>query len=196
VSGPGGLGEPAEQGLRYPVGVVAGLQQVRRDRGDEHALGHPRRAVAAQVAGDLPGAHRVPDKYGVAQVEVFEQGIEVGGEGVVVIPGCRLTGLAEPPPVVGDDPVPGVKQDLDLLVPGAAAERVTVDQHDGLAGAVVLVVDLDVGVVLLADADCGHGASFRWLDGRRPRVRGAGPVDLRGGTRLSVALRPGPSRPW
>jgi hypothetical protein len=38
-----------------------------------------------------------------------------------------------------------------------AAERVAVDQHGGLAGAVIFVVDLDAGVVLLADGDCGHG---------------------------------------
>src|SRR5712691_10359602 len=112
--------------------------------------------------------------------------MEVGGEGVVVIPRCRAAGLAEAAPVVGDDPVPGVQQDRDLLVPGAAAERVAVDQHDGLAGAVILVVDLDVGAVLLADGDCGHGASFCWRGWPAPAGAGAGPLDLRGGTCLSV----------
>src|SRR5580700_11262412 len=53
--------------------------------------------------------------------------------------------------------------------PGAAAERVPADQHDGLAGAMVGVVDLDVGRVLLAYGNRGHGFPFRswiWL-GRR-----------------------------
>ena len=50
------------------------------------------------------------------------------------------------------------------------------DQDDGLAGAVVLVVDLDVGVVFLADGDCGHGASFRWRGWRR--LRGEAPAHL------------------
>jgi hypothetical protein len=86
----------------------------------------------------------VPGQHGVAQVQVLQQGIEVGGEGVVVIPGRRLAGLAEPAPVIGDDPVPGLQQHRDLLVPGPAAERVPVDQHHRLAGAVILVVDLDV----------------------------------------------------
>src|ERR1700690_12459 len=107
----------------------------------------------------------MPGQHGAAQVQMFQQGIEVGGEGVVVIPGRRLAGLAEPAPVVGDDPVPGVQQDPDLLVPGAAAERVAVDQHDGQAGTMILVVDLDVGAVFLADGDCGHGDSFRWRGG-------------------------------
>jgi hypothetical protein len=36
-----------------------------------------------------------------------------------------------------------------------------VDQHHGLAGAMVLVVDVDAGVVLPADGDLGHEASFQ-----------------------------------
>ena len=183
--GRGGLGEPVEQAAGHPVGVVGRLQQVRRDRGDQHSLGHPRpvvpelestmfpRSVAAQVAGDLPGAHGVPDQHGVAQVEVLQQGVQVGGEGVVVVADGRLAGLAEPAPVVGDHPVPGLQQHRDLLVPGAAAERVPVDQHHRLAGAVILVVDLDVCVVFLSDSHCGHGVSFRVAG--MVGVRGAGP---------------------
>ena len=90
----------------------------------------------------MPALDALPP--GVADIQVVQQGIEVGGEGVVVIPGCRLAGLAEPAPVVGDDPVPGLEQGRDLLVPGAAAERIAVDQHHRLAGAMILVMDLDV----------------------------------------------------
>ena len=76
---------------------------------------------------------------------MLQQGVQVGGEGVVVVADDGLAGLAEPAAIVGDDPVSGLQQDQDLLVPGPAAERIPVDQHDGLARAVVLVVDLDVG---------------------------------------------------
>jgi hypothetical protein len=103
----------------------------------------------------------VPDQHGVAQVEVLQQGVQVGGEGVVVVPGGGLAGLAEPAPVVGDHPVAGIQQGWDLLVPGAAAERVPVDQHHRPAGAVIVVIDLDVCVVFLSDSYCGHGAFFR-----------------------------------
>jgi len=75
---------------------------------------------------------------------VVQQGRQVGGEGVVVIAGDRLAGLAEPAPVIGDDPVAGLEQGGDLLVPGTAAERIAVDQHHRLASAVILVMDLDV----------------------------------------------------
>ena len=117
--------------------------------------------MAAQVAGDLPGAHRVADQDRVAQVQVLQQSRQVGGESVVVVADHGLAGQAEPAAVVGDDPVPGRQQRRDLLVPAAAAERVAVDEDDRLAGPVVLVVDLDVGAVFPSDGDCGHGISFR-----------------------------------
>jgi hypothetical protein len=65
-------------------------------------------------------------------------------------------GLAEPAPVICDHTVTGLQQHRDLLVPGAAAERAAVDQHDGQAGAMILVVDLDVGAVLSSDFDKWH----------------------------------------
>ena len=142
--GPGGLDEPVEQALRHPLDVVGRLQQERRDRGDQHPLGDPGRAAGAQVPRDLAGAHGVPDQDGVVQVQVVQQGSQIGGEGVVVIAGDRLAGLAEPAPVIGDDPVAGLEQGRDLLVPAAAAERVAVDQYHRLAGAMILVMDLDV----------------------------------------------------
>jgi hypothetical protein len=98
----------------------------------------------------------VAGQHGVAQVEVFQQDLQVGGKGVVAIPRRWLAGLSEAAPVVGDDPVSGFQQDRNLLVPGAAAKRVAVDQHYGLAGAVVLVVHLDVGAVLSSDFDKWH----------------------------------------
>jgi hypothetical protein len=111
---------------------------------------------------------------------VLQQGVQVGGEGVVVIPGGGLAGGAEPAPVVGDHPVAGRQQRRDLPVPGPAAERVAVDQHHRPAGAVVLVVDLDVAGVLPADGDLGHELSF--------------PFDVQVGM-VKVALQAGAPRP-
>ena len=105
------------------------------------------------------------ERHGTSQPRPFGFGFffSLGHSTVVVAMGVAIVvalGLAEPAAVVGDDPVAGLQQHPDLLVPGPAAERVLVDQHDGLADAVVLVVDLDVCVVLLADSDLGHEASF------------------------------------
>jgi hypothetical protein len=57
----------------------------------------------------------VPGQDGVAQVQVLEQVAQVGGEGVVVVAGGGLAGLAEAAAVVGDDPVPGLEQRGDCL---------------------------------------------------------------------------------
>jgi hypothetical protein len=53
--------------------------------------------------------------------------------------------------------VAGLQQHALLALPRVAVQRVAVDEHDGLAVAVVLVVDLDVGAVLGPDDDARHG---------------------------------------
>jgi hypothetical protein len=133
------------------------LQQKRLHRGEERRLGHPARAVRAQIAGHLAGAHAEPDQHHIGQFQRQHQAVEVGGEGVVVVPRRRSGRPAEAAAVVGDYPVAGGQQARQLLLPGSAVERVAVDQYDRPAGAVILVVELDVGGVLLADPDERHG---------------------------------------
>ena len=137
----------------HALGVVVGLEQERRDHAQQGGLADPARPVRPQVPDHLTGTHREADQHDVGQPEVVQQGVEVGGERVVVVPGRRLAGLAEPAPVVGDDPVPGGEQCPLLTFPGVPVQRVPVDQDDRLTLAVVLVVDLDVGVVLRAYDD-------------------------------------------
>jgi hypothetical protein len=58
-------------------------------------------------------------------------------------------------------------------------------------------VNLDVGVVFLADGDCGHETSF--LTERGLHLcggPGAGRLRLRAGTPLTITLWGGASRPW
>jgi hypothetical protein len=142
-----------------PVRVVLRLRQEGRDGGQERGLGDAARAVRAEVAGDLAGAHREADQRRVAHIERFHQGVQVGGEGVVVVADRRLAGLAEAAAVVGNDPVTGAEQGRDLLFPGPPAEREAVDEDDGTARAVVLVVELDRRRILLTDRHPRH----RWL---------------------------------
>ena len=82
--------------------VVVRLQQVRRDRTEQRGLAHPCRSVATQVPRHLAAPHREPDEDDVVQVEMLEQRVEVGGEGVVVVADGRLARAAEPAPVVAD----------------------------------------------------------------------------------------------
>ena len=148
-----------EHRLVDAFGVVAGLEQERRDRPQQRGLLHPRGAVRAQVVGYLPGAHGEPAQVDVGQVQVFQHRVQVGGKGVVVVPGDRLAGIAEPAPVIRDHPVPGRQQVAFLPLPGPAVQRVAVNQHDRLTRSVVFVVDVDAGAVLAADRNEGHGSS-------------------------------------
>jgi hypothetical protein len=51
------------------------------------------------------------------QFEVLEQGVEIGGEGVVVVADGRLAGAPEPAAVVADRAVAGGEQLAFLALP-------------------------------------------------------------------------------
>jgi len=89
---------------------------------------------------------------------MVEQCLEIACERVVVIAARRLAGLAEPAAVIGDAAVSVLEEHPLLALPGVAVQRVAVDQDDRLAGAVIVVVDFDVGGVLRSDFDEWHGA--------------------------------------
>ncbi|MGA7623808.1 MAG: hypothetical protein WCA91_09525 [Candidatus Acidiferrales bacterium] len=69
---------------------------------------------------------------------------QVLGKGVVVVVRGRLAGFAEPSAVICDDTVACAQQDQHLLFPRSAAQWISVNQHNRLTGAVVLVVEVDV----------------------------------------------------
>ncbi|EKX67817.1 hypothetical protein STRIP9103_07447, partial [Streptomyces ipomoeae 91-03] len=141
------------------VRIVVGLEEAGLERGEERGLGHPAGTIGGEVAGDFAGTHREPDQDGVAEVESLHDGVQVGGEGVVVVTARRLGRLPETATVVGDDPVTGVQQSGALSLPRVPVQRKAVDEHDGLPGTVVLVVEIDVGGVLLANCDVRHMCS-------------------------------------
>jgi hypothetical protein len=141
--------------------VVVALEQERREGSEQHRLADPPGAVAAQEARDLAGAHREAGQDGVLQVEVLEQGVQIRGEGVVVVADGRLAGAPESPAVVADHAVAGGEQRALLALPRRAAQRVPVDEDHGRAAAVVLVVDLDRRAVLGSDLAAWHACSLR-----------------------------------
>ena len=91
---------------------------------------------------------------------MVEKCLQVGGERVVVETGGRLAGRAETAPVVADAAVARIEQHALLALPRVAVERVAVDEHDRLAGPVIVEVDLDVGAVLFPDSHEGHGDPY------------------------------------
>ena len=89
--------------------------------------------------------------------------MKVLGEGVVVVARGWLAGLAEPPSVIGDDPVARLQQDGKLFLPRSAAQGVPVDQDNGLPRAVVFVVKLDIARIFFSDRNVRHYESPLYL---------------------------------
>src|SRR5260370_16860535 len=90
--------------------------------------------------------------------------VQVLGESVVVVARCWLAGFAEPSPVIRDDAVTRFQKARDLLLPGSTAQRISVDQDDGLTRAVVLIVQIHVAGVFLTNPDVWHSdTSPFWL---------------------------------
>ena len=73
--------------------------------------------MAADVAGHLAAARRVPDVNGVVQVEVLNQVGQVVGVVVKVVAVAGLRGAAVPAPVMGDHAVAVVQEEEHLGVP-------------------------------------------------------------------------------
>src|SRR6266702_2047257 len=145
--------DPFERGAVHTLRIVGRLQEKRRDGGHEHGFAYAVGSVLPQITGHLPAAHREADQSDITQVELRHELVQVLGEGVVVVPARRPAGPAEPSAVVCDDPVTCTEKRRDLSLPGCAAQRPAVDQHDGLAGSVILVVDLNRRRVLLTHSD-------------------------------------------
>jgi hypothetical protein len=57
-----------------------------------------------------------------------------------------------------EDAVSAVEELARLPLPAVAVERVSVDQDDRLARALIFVVEVDGGRVLVSDGDVAHGA--------------------------------------
>jgi hypothetical protein len=120
-------------------------------------LADPGRPVRTEVPGYLAGAHREAGEDDIlVEREMVEQRLQIARERVVVIAARRLAGQAEAAAVIADAAVSVREQHPLLALPRVAVQRVAVDQHDRLAAAVVLVVNLDRGLVLGSNSDARH----------------------------------------
>src|ERR1700679_4281656 len=86
--------------------------------------------------------------------------VQVLGKGVIVVTDCWLAGLAETSAIIGNDAVTRSQKHRGLLLPGSAAQRISVDQDNRLTRAVVLavvlIVKIDVAGVFFPDSNVWH----------------------------------------
>src|SRR5437899_4122683 len=154
----------------------------RHEHGPAYVVG----SVFAKVPGDRAASHREADEGEVVQVERSHQLVEVFSEGVVVVAARRLAGVAEPSAVVRDDSVARTEEVRDLLLPRGAAERPSMNQHDGFPGPVILVVDLNRRRIFLTNGNAAHrtppGSACRY------GVYGTSPGELLRAPKIPMAL--------
>ena len=70
--------------------------------------------------------------HSIAQIEVFSQGREVVNPMVHVVAGAGLVGPAVAAPVVGDHPIPVMKEERHLGIPVVRCQRPAVAEDDRL----------------------------------------------------------------
>ena len=112
--------------------------------------------MPADIAGDLAAAGRMSDQHDVVQVQRLDhcgQVVRVVVE-VVAVPG--LAGPAATATVVSDGAEAVGCDEIGWPVPYVGGQRPAVAEDDRLPAAPVLVEDLDVVAILLADGDCCH----------------------------------------
>src|ERR1700688_58423 len=139
--------------------VVWRFEEKGRDRGDKYSMAHVLRSVFADVTRHFAAAHRKPNQGKVAQFELRHDFVQIFGEGVVVVAHGWLARPAEPSAVVGDDAATRCQKHRQLLFPGSAAQRISVDEDHGVTRAMVFIVEINLSGVFFSDVNVGHRGS-------------------------------------
>lgn len=132
-----------ENGLIDAIRVVGGFEQEWRDGRDEHDLRNPRTVMPAHVARDFAAAHRETNERDIVEIETVEHRFEIVGQRVVIVSAPRLRRSTEAAARVSDRPQTALGQGERLTFPHFVTDRPAVDEHDGLAGAPVLIGEFD-----------------------------------------------------
>ena len=82
--------------------------------------------------------------------------MQVFSEGVVIVAGRGLAGLAETSAIISNDAVTSSQESWHLLFPGSAAQWVSVNKDNRLTRTVVLIVKVDVAGVFFTDINVWH----------------------------------------
>ena len=103
------------------------------------------------VVRRLAASRRMANVDRVAQIEMRDNGRDVGG---VVVHVVTIADLARSPvatPVMGDDAIPLLQEEEHLGIPIVAAQRPAVMKHDGLRASWAPVLEVDRRSVFRCD---------------------------------------------
>src|SRR5664280_3020094 len=136
--------------------IIRRFQQERRNPGDDYRLADALRSVFRKVARHFATTHRETDQCEIAELELRHEFVQVLSEGVVVVAGSWLAGLAESSAVIGDDTVSRRQKRCDLLLPGSATQWISVNKNNRVTRAMVLIIEIDVAGVFRTDRSEWH----------------------------------------
>src|SRR5450759_4539625 len=158
---------------RQAAGIGRRLQHQRRNGGNQRDLGHPFRAVTADIAGDFAAARGEADQDGTLQVERFDELREVVGIGVHIVATPWLARPAMATTVVGDAAIAVGGQEHHLSLPAIRTEGPAVAEHQRLSCCCAPVLVIDVRTVF--GRDRAHRLSpLPSTDSRSPLSRAIG----------------------
>ncbi|MNZ70055.1 hypothetical protein D3C78_883750 [compost metagenome] len=150
--GDGAGADIVEDHDRQALGVLLGQQHERRHGRDQPGLGDTPGAMPADVATDLATAGGEAEQDGILQVQRLDKFGQIVGVGVHLVAVPRLAGTPVATAVMGDATEAVVGEEQHLRFPTVGAQRPAMAEHDRLAGAPVLVVDLGA----VAGCDVAH----------------------------------------
>jgi hypothetical protein len=127
---------------RQSGGVRFRLQHQRRNRPDEHRLGHMAGAVSPDVTGDFAAARRVANMNRILETEFCCELGQIIGVRVHIIAVPRLARTPMPAAVMGYAAVSARGEKEHLVFKRISVERPAVTEDHRLPAAPVLVLDL------------------------------------------------------
>src|SRR5207244_3594252 len=139
------LYEAAPQSVEYfdrePFRVGIGLHHDRWHCGDQNGCGDPLRAMASDVARNLPSACRVADQSDILEIKRLNNRCEIVCVPIHVVSGPGLAGPPVSTPVVRNHPESILSEEMKLAIPCVGTQRPSMRKRYDWALAPVFVVD-------------------------------------------------------
>src|ERR1700732_345344 len=98
--------------------------------------------MAPDITRHFAAAHRKAEQGDLLEIEHLEQGLQIIGEGVVLVTIPWLSRAAEATTVMSDDPIAMFGEKQRLVFPAIGVQRPAVGQDHCWTVAPILVVDL------------------------------------------------------
>src|SRR5438552_5883807 len=112
--------------------------------------------MTGEVTHHLAAAGRMADVNRIPQVEMIDDGFQIVGIMVHVVPAAGLSRATMSTPISCNDAETFAEKKKHLRVPVVGRQWPAVAEHNRLPAAPVLIIDVDVGSVFFSDSYVWH----------------------------------------